>query len=139
MNTFISKLPARRARRTHSAEFKAGVVRACRQPGMSMAAVALANGINANLLRKWVIDTERQDMSGAESGPATRSLDTESLPDDPPSASGFVALHLAPPAPAPVTPQDIRVEVHRAGMTITVSWPINAASDCAAWMREILR
>lgn len=104
-----------------------------------MAAVALANGINANLLRKWVIDAERLDVTGAESGAATRPLDAESLPDNPPSDSGFVALQLPPPAPAPVTAQDIRVEVHRAGMTITVSWPINAASDCAAWMREILR
>lgn len=104
-----------------------------------MAAVALANGINANMLRKWVIDAERQDMAGADSGSVTRSLDAESVPDDPPSASGFVALQLPPPAPAPVTPRDIRVELHSAGMTNTVSWPINAASDCAAWMREILR
>ena len=41
-----------RRRRTHSGEFKARVVEACRQPGISMASVALANGINANLLRR---------------------------------------------------------------------------------------
>ena len=70
-----------------------------------------------HLLRKWVIDTEREDMTGAETRPATRSLDTESLPDDPPSDSGFVVLQLPPPAPAlaHVTTQNIRVKVRRAG------------------------
>ena len=28
------------------------------QPGMSMAAVAMAHGVNANLLRRWVRDAE---------------------------------------------------------------------------------
>lgn len=41
----------RRRRRTHGAEFKTKVVSACQRPGVSMAAVALANGLNANLVR----------------------------------------------------------------------------------------
>lgn len=41
-------------RRTHSPEFKAGVLAACRQPGASIAAVALAHGINANVVHKWL-------------------------------------------------------------------------------------
>jgi transposase-like protein len=49
----------RRRLRTHSAEFKAKVVSACRQPGVSIAAVALANGLNANLLRRWVVTEEQ--------------------------------------------------------------------------------
>ena len=44
----------RRRRRLHSDEFKADAVAAASQPGMSMASVALARGINANLLRRWV-------------------------------------------------------------------------------------
>lgn len=44
----------RRRRRKHSDEFKANAVASCMQPGMSMAAVAMAHGINANLLRRWV-------------------------------------------------------------------------------------
>ena len=39
-------------RRTHSPEFKARVLAACRQPGASIAAVALAHGINANVVHK---------------------------------------------------------------------------------------
>lgn len=46
----------RRRRRLHSDEFKANAVALAAQPGMSMAAVAMSLGINANLLRRWVRD-----------------------------------------------------------------------------------
>jgi transposase-like protein len=39
----VSTSEGGRKRRRHSAEFKAKVVAACRQPGVSMAAVALAH------------------------------------------------------------------------------------------------
>lgn len=42
-------------RRTHGAEFKAQVIAECQQPGASVAAVALAHGLNVNLLRKWLV------------------------------------------------------------------------------------
>jgi transposase len=51
----------RRRRRRHSALFKAEAVGACQQPGVSVAAVALARGLNANLLRKWVMQAERKN------------------------------------------------------------------------------
>lgn len=35
----------RRRRRTHSSEFKAQVVASCRYPGVSIAAIAMANGV----------------------------------------------------------------------------------------------
>jgi transposase-like protein len=38
----------------HSAEFKTRVVMACEQAGASIAAIALANGVNANLARRWI-------------------------------------------------------------------------------------
>jgi transposase len=44
----------RTGRRTYTAEYKQAVVRECRQPGVSVSAIALAHGINANLLRKWL-------------------------------------------------------------------------------------
>jgi transposase-like protein len=47
-------LDGRRRRRVHGDDFKAKAVAACMHPGISMAAVAMANGINANLLRRWV-------------------------------------------------------------------------------------
>jgi transposase len=35
------------------------VIQACQSPGVSIASVALANGMNANLLRRWVNERER--------------------------------------------------------------------------------
>ena len=40
-------------RRRHSDELKAKVVAACDEPGMSISGVALAHGLNTNLVRKW--------------------------------------------------------------------------------------
>ena len=42
------------ARRKHSAEFRAEVVLACRQAGASVAAIALRNGLNANVVHRWL-------------------------------------------------------------------------------------
>ncbi len=50
----LAKPAPRRTHRRHDPEFKAQVIEACLHPGVSVAAVALANGLNANMLRKWV-------------------------------------------------------------------------------------
>jgi transposase len=44
--------PARRSWRRHSDEFKARVIAMASQGHGSVAAVALANGLNANMLRR---------------------------------------------------------------------------------------
>jgi transposase len=49
----------RNGRRVFSAAHKDAVVRQCLQPGVSVAGVALAHGINANLVRKWIGKRER--------------------------------------------------------------------------------
>ncbi|WP_172628422.1 transposase [Pseudomonas aeruginosa] len=54
----------RRRRRKHEPEFKARVVAACEQPGVSIASVALSNGLNANLVRRWLIAHEQGDGPG---------------------------------------------------------------------------
>ena len=58
MDTSIAVSEGRRRRRIHSAEFKAHIVAACCKPGVSSASVAMANGINANLVRRWVNEVE---------------------------------------------------------------------------------
>ena len=40
-------------RRHHSDEFKAQVLAACDEPGASISGIALAHGLNANLVHKW--------------------------------------------------------------------------------------
>jgi transposase len=44
----------RTGRRTYTDDFKLTVVRECSEPGVSLAAVAMAHRINANLVRRWV-------------------------------------------------------------------------------------
>jgi len=38
-----------------------------------------------------------------------------------------------------VTPADIRVELRRGAVAMTVTWPASAAADFAVWTRELLR
>jgi len=45
-------------RRYFSKAHKEAVIAKCLTPGASLAAVALANGFNANLVRKWVRDCQ---------------------------------------------------------------------------------
>jgi transposase len=108
-------------RRHHSAEFKAKMVEECRGAGVSMAAVALAHGLNANLLRRWVVENKSLESAGT------------------PAQEEFVALPWVAQAPQSVAGCDIRVELRRGATTITISWPAQAAGDCAAWLREWLR
>ena len=51
----IEKRAARRGPyRKHSDDFKRKVVAECLERGASVAGIALAHGVNANLLRKWI-------------------------------------------------------------------------------------
>jgi transposase len=115
----------RRRRRRHSAQFKAKVVQAC-TPGASVAAVALAHGLNANLVRRWV---QRRDagVSGAVALAAAR------LP-----AAAFVPVQIPSPSPSPSPTLDIRLELRRGAATVVVSWPAQEAAACSRWLKEWL-
>ena len=97
----------------------------------------MANGINANLVRRWVKEAEvgaQMVLGTAASEPKTASPATTPTPK-------FLPLPLPLPIPTPASPvaADIRVELQRGATTVTVTWPASAASECAAWMRELLR
>ena len=51
-------------RRKHSAQFRAEVLQACRQADASVAAIALRNGLNANVVYRWL----REDARGVAAG-----------------------------------------------------------------------
>ena len=121
----------RRRRRTHSAEFKAKVVSACRQRGVSIAAVALANGLNANLLRRWVVTEEQpppvRPMQTADAARRGSHIENRS----------FIPIQLER---APVTTaKAITIELRHGAMVVKVDWPLAAAAACAGWLRELLR
>lgn len=120
-----------RRRRTHSAEFKSQVVAACRQPGVSMAAVALEHRLNANLLRRWVVEEERlraAGLIGARNGSQAPSLNAN---------AAFVPVAVTSPAVA--ASQEIVIELRRGATLVKVSWPLEAAAACSCWLRELLR
>jgi transposase len=51
------------------------------------------------------------------------------------AAATFVPLSL----PGPKANGELRIELRRGTTTISVAWPVDAATECAAWMRELLR
>jgi len=107
-------------RRRYGVDAKARVLAECDVPGASVAKVAMAHGINANVVHRW-----RQ--LARESGVAVKSVNTEFVP---------VALP-AQPVATPVG--DIRIELRRGAVAMTVVWPVSAATEFAAWARELLR
>ena len=115
-------------RRRHSAAFKAEAVRACMQPGVSIAWVALHYRLNANLLRRWVADQETQAPNAVTS--ASKSI--------PIQQSGFVPLQLNLADTAASTP-DIVIDIRRGAAIVTVRWPASAAAECATWLQGWLR
>lgn len=108
----------RRRRRQYSHEFKAEVIAACQQPGVSIAAIALIHHLNANLLRRWVGEAEgtsskqiTRRIAPAPSSAAPAALTTS-------VASAFMPIRLDE---ANSQPSEIRVEVQRGSQSVSVS------------------
>ena len=123
MDTKALDLESGRRRRRHSAEFRAEAVAACKLPGMSMAAVALVRGLNANLLRRWVSEAER----GAR--PAAK------LPDMPP----FIPVGMSKTRPSISSDPPIRIQLRQGSTEVTIEWPMTQPAACVVWLRELLR
>jgi transposase len=133
-------------RRRHGAELKAAVLAACNEPGASVAAVAQAHGLNANLVHQWrrgrgtaatVAAAAAAPVSIIEATAACAATPTFIPVELPP-----VAMPSAVPAvstPAPEVEQEIHIELRRGAVTVSVRWPVHAAAQCAAWTREVLR
>lgn len=85
-------------------EAKAEVVRACMQPGVSVARIAMQAGINANLVRAWIVKTREAERSGRDK-PGTSAN----------AGAAFIPLRLevtqARPTPAPALRAMLRLHV----------------------------
>jgi len=108
-------------RRRHGAELKQRVLAECEAAGASVAQVAMAHGLNANLVHKW-----RRLVGRGVTQPVARN-----------AASSFIAVPL-PAMPAQAS-NDIRIELRRGAIAVNVTWPLACSAECAAWLREILR
>lgn len=123
MHTLVAK-PAHRKRRRHSEEFKRQIVEACMAPGVSVAAIALANGLNANYLRRWV-RAYREDLARGER--TSESIDT--------SPRTMVPARLS----AGTAPVEVRLDIRRGGTTVQMAWPLESAVSLGQLLREVLR
>ena len=127
----ISRRAKRLTHRTYSAQFKAELVAACQVPGASIAALAGQNGMNANVLHRWLKEYQREGRHQLK--PAQSS--TSSLP-----APAFMPLSLPSAAlrseekPAPIV-----VELCKGQLTLHITWPVSAASDLASWTAALLK
>ena len=109
-------------RRRYREELKSEVMAECDAAGASVAKVAMARGINANIVHRWR-EAARQAKQGTIAKPRE-----------------FVAVAIAPQVPAlGQACRDIQIELRRGAVTMKVSWPVSAAADFAAWTRELLR
>jgi transposase len=109
-------IPAKTAakRRRFSKAFKAKIVKACNQPGASVAGVALANGLNANLVHRW-----RRE---AKAKTTVSTVPADFIP---------VAVHERVPQSAVTA-----VVILEVG-SIKVHWPVSQIQHSIAWLRAL--
>ncbi|AZF01993.1 Mobile element protein [Pseudomonas orientalis] len=90
-----------RERKSYTKSFKAKVVHECEQPGVSVAAIAMSHGINANVVRRWL--------------PLHRNQQVATLP-------AFIPLKVESKqvAEAPAI-----IELPLGQQTLTVKWPVS--------------
>ena len=123
-------------RRRHSDEFRAAVLVECHQPGKSIAGVALKHGLNANMVRAWLRKSQQlpvchsivRSASSAALGSAPQQFVPVSM-----DALPVFEDKCDKPALA------IQLDLRRGNSTVTVTWPIELAGECGAWLREWLR
>ena len=124
-------------RRRHSAELKTLVLEQCAAPGASVAKVAMSHGVNANIVHGWCkFAREREGAAISPPGPTT--LPAKTAASVPQFVPQFVPVSMAQTT-SPPAPVDIQIELRRGAAAMKITWPIAAAAECAAWMRELLR
>ena len=128
-----SERVGKRTYRRHTPEFKARVVAACREPGASVAEIALAHQLNANRVRRGLKDppegAPREGFGGQPRASVGRCGETRSATLVP-----VAIVSEEGPVAAP-----IEVEICRSGMVVQRRWPVASAGFCVQWLRDLLR
>ena len=116
--TFLGIKPA--MRRRYSSEFKQQIVDLC-QPGISIAGVALAHGLNVNMVRRWI---QRQAIL-----PIAVTASTSLVKLVPLSVQQSVAT------------LDGMIEIHveRKGRLVKLRWPMSDAASLSTLLTGWLR
>ena len=128
----ISNSSTPHTHRTYTAQFKAELVAACGQPGVSIAGLAGQHGMNANVLHRWLKEHQRSGRHQlAAHSPAAALGPTSSL-------AAFIPLQLPPVTPQPEAPE-IKVELRKGVLSMSVTWPVSATAEFARWAGAMLK
>jgi len=121
----VSQSQAQPRRRRHfPRQFKARIVAACQEPGVSVSRIVLDNQLNANLLRRWIREAEQADR--ATTSPAFRPLHCR-------------PRRVGPSSPEPtvsITASALKCPARRTGHRGVAD---RAGRQCLALLRELLR
>jgi hypothetical protein len=85
--------------------------------------------LNANLVRRWVVEQERAGATAPAAQSEERALVAA------PEREAFVPVTIAAGEAAG---GELRVEIRAAERCISVHWPVAAASAMAQWLRALL-
>lgn len=102
-----------------------------------MARVAMAHGVNANVLRRWVAEANGLALRPSSTAPSVAAAVAVASGEHTVTAgaqSAFVPVKVEMP-----TPSQLHIEITRGNVQIKVAWPLSAASQSALWLRELLR
>jgi transposase len=112
-----------RRRREHSAAFKRELVARSLEPGVSVAAIAMQSGINANLLFGW--RRKHLDCLTKAKPALARSPAAVLLPVS--IEAGPREIHCASPAP-PARPSSATIEIEIGSARVRLRGPVDDAS-----------
>jgi transposase len=117
----------KRIRRNHSQALKVQILNECEVPGASVAKVAMSHGINANIVHGWRKAARVQQSQAA-------------LPPETSGVGGFIPLAIeSARLQTSAHEHGVAIELRRGALTVAMTWPLSAATEMAALMRELLR
>jgi len=123
MDNDTSAPGAAKPRRRYTRAFKLQVLTEARQPGESLAAVAVRHGLNPNMVHKWRKTLQRPAQNEFLRLPApTPNAQTASI------ASSSAGQH-----------DTIRMEVPTPQGQLVVHWPVRQLPESIAWLQALTR
>ncbi|NEX64913.1 transposase [Noviherbaspirillum galbum] len=105
-------IPTTARRRPYDAAKKTQILAGYERPGASIAAVAMAHGINANLIHNWRARAMRRQGAVAA------------------AAAASVVPVLVPASATSACNAELRIELRRGPVRAVVSWPLSEVGKC---------
>ncbi|MBX9763231.1 MAG: hypothetical protein K2Y24_09390 [Pseudomonadaceae bacterium] len=101
-------------------EFKASVLVQCRQPGASLAGIALGHGINPNMVHRWMREERQRQMLADLQQTASAFVPLQLQASAAIAAGTTPSQHLTVSDEAGPATDVIHIEVQRDGATVPV-------------------